>query len=109
TGARFSDPQVFHIVLVIGNRCDLVASPNPMNPETVLRFTTTQSGPVSVRVFDIAGRLVKTLHEGTMPAGLNQIRWDGSTNNGNRVATGVYFVKMKSIDGDQNLRVTVLK
>jgi flagellar hook capping protein FlgD/putative Ig domain-containing protein len=109
TGARLRDPQVFHFVLVIGNRCDLVASPNPMNPETVLRFTTTQSGPVTIRVYDIAGRLVKTLHDGTMPAGLNQIRWDGSTENGNRVATGVYFVKMKTRDGDQNLRITVLK
>jgi len=108
SGARFHD-TVNHFVFVIGSRCNLAARPNPLNPETVLNFTTTQTGPVTVRVFDIAGRLVKTLQNGTMPAGFNSIRWDGSSDNGTRVATGVYFVKMISLDGEQRLRLTVLK
>ncbi|HKW51729.1 MAG TPA: FlgD immunoglobulin-like domain containing protein, partial [Candidatus Eisenbacteria bacterium] len=108
SGARFHD-TVNHFVLVIGSRCDLAARPNPLNPETVLNFTTTQRGPVTIRVFDISGRLVKTLQDGTLPAGFNSIRWDGSAENGARVATGVYFVKMISLDGEQKLRLTVLK
>ena len=44
-----------------------------------------------------------------MPAGFNSVRWDGSADNGTHVATGVYFVKMISLDGEQRLRVTVLK
>jgi hypothetical protein len=108
TGARFCD-TVNHIVLVLDNRCRLVANPNPLNPETVLNFTTTQAGPVTVRIFDISGRLVKTLHDGAMPAGFNSIRWNGAADNGNHVATGVYFVKMLSLDGEERLRITVLK
>ena len=108
TGARFCD-TVDHIVLVLGARRGLSANPNPLNPETVFNFATTQTGPVTVRIFDISGRLVKTLHDGTMPAGFNSIRWNGAADNGNHVATGVYFVKMLSLDGEERLRVTVLK
>jgi hypothetical protein len=110
SGARFCD-TVEHVVLVLGdgNRGRLVAHPNPLNPETVFNFTTTQEGPVNIRIFDLSGRLVKTLQDGTMPAGFNSIRWNGSSDNGNRVATGVYFVKMLSLDGEERLRVTVLK
>ena len=112
SGARFGD-TVNHFVFVFStsgsSRCRLAAQPNPLNPETVLSFTTTQRGPVTVRVFDISGRLVKTLQDGTLPAGFNSIRWDGSADNGTHVATGVYFVKMISPDGEKQLRLTVLK
>jgi len=112
SGARFGD-TVNHFVFVFSTsstgRCGLAAQPNPLNPETILSFTTTQRGPVTVRVFDTSGRLVKTLQDGTMPAGFNSVRWDGSADNGTHVATGVYFVKMISLDGEQRLRVTVLK
>jgi hypothetical protein len=44
-----------------------------------------------------------------MQAGINSVRWDGSSRSGSRVATGVYFVKMRTVDGDAVERVTVLK
>ncbi len=108
-GTRFRD-FVRHYVLVLGLDCmRLTASPNPINPETVLSLVTTQSGPVKIQIFDVQGRLVRGLYDGTMPAGINQVRWDGTNRTGNRVATGVYFVKVKALDGEQNLRLTVLK
>ncbi len=109
SGTKFRD-TVSHYVLVLGNSClALKVSPNPLNPETVISFATTERGPVTVDVFDVQGRLVKQLQNGTMEAGLNSIRWDGSTRNGNRVATGVYFVNVKSKTGEETIRVTVLK
>ncbi len=85
------------------------AHPNPLNPETVLYFTTSKAGRVKVRVYDLAGRLVRTLQDADSPAGRNQIRWDGSTSNGNRTASGVYYMRVSSVDGNSTLRVTVLK
>jgi hypothetical protein len=109
TGGKFRD-TVDHYVLVLGIDCFVLrASPNPLNPETVLTFATSQSGPVAIQIFDVQGRLVKSLYSGTMQAGINSVRWDGSSRSGSRVATGVYFVKMRTVDGDAVERVTVLK
>ncbi len=108
-GVKFKD-RVDHFVLVLGIDCLAIrVSPNPLNPETVLSFVTSKSGPVSIQIFDVRGRLVKSLYNGTMDAGLNQVRWDGSTKNGNRVATGVYFIRTKTVDGEAVERATVLK
>ena len=108
-GVSFKD-RVDHFVLVLGTNCLAIrVSPNPLNPETVLSFVTSKSGPASIQIFDVQGRLVKSLYNGTMEAGLNQVRWDGSSKNGNRVATGVYFIRTKTVDGEAVERATVLK
>ena len=108
-GVKFKD-RVDHFVLVLGTNCLAIhVSPNPLNPETVLSFVTSKPGPVSIQIFDVQGRLVKSLYNGTMDAGLNQVRWDGSSKNGNRVATGVYFIRTTTVDGRAVERATVLK
>jgi hypothetical protein len=109
TGGRFRD-TAHHFVLVLGFDCfALKASPNPLNPETVLSFATSRPGPVTVQIFDVRGRLVKSLYNGTMQAGLNEVRWDGRSTTGTRVATGVYFVKTRTVDAEMVERLTVLK
>jgi hypothetical protein len=85
------------------------ASPNPMNPETVLSFQTSRDGAVKVTVFDLSGRLVNRLFTGTMPAGTNSVRWNGTRSDGNHVASGVYYFKVQSVDGTAIVRITVLK
>ncbi|MGH7680821.1 MAG: putative Ig domain-containing protein, partial [Candidatus Eiseniibacteriota bacterium] len=108
-GVKFKD-RVDHFVLVLGIDCLAIrVSPNPLNPETVLSFTTSKAGPVAIQIFDVQGRLVKSLYNGTMGAGLNQVRWDGSTKTGNRASSGVYFIRTKTVDGEAVERVTVLK
>jgi flagellar hook assembly protein FlgD len=86
-----------------------MAYPNPLNPETTLEFRTSQDGPVKVQVFDIAGRLVRTLQDGNLPAGYNSVRWNGTTSTGNKVSSGVYYFKISAVGGDTVVRVTVLK
>lgn len=85
------------------------ASPNPINPSTVLSFGTTREGAVKIHVFDLSGRLVRTLYEGSMPAGKNSVAWDGTRNGGDRVSSGVYYFRVVSVDGQDVVRVTVLK
>jgi flagellar hook assembly protein FlgD len=53
-----------------------------------------KNGPASIRVYDVAGRLVKTLVSGTAEAGPHNITWDASDNGGRRVGAGVYFYRM---------------
>ncbi len=101
--------ETTHRVFVSGRPLGASVSPNPLNPATVLGFTTTRSGHVRVQVFDLAGRLVRTLHEGTMPEGFHSVRWDGSMANGNRVSSGVYYFRIAASEGEAVLRATVLK
>ncbi|HET9252784.1 MAG TPA: putative Ig domain-containing protein [Candidatus Eisenbacteria bacterium] len=84
-------------------------SPNPINPSAVLSFGTTREGAVKIHLYDLAGRLVRTLYDGSMPAGANSVAWDGNGDNGSRVSSGVYYFRVLSPDGQDVVRVTVLK
>ena len=66
------------------------AAPNPFNPSTLLRFAVEEAGPLSLRIYDSAGRLVRTLAEGERQAGYYSIRWKGDNEQGRGVPSGVY-------------------
>ncbi|CUU09373.1 FlgD Ig-like domain-containing protein, partial [Candidatus Kryptonium thompsonii] len=63
--------------------------PNPFNPITTIKFTIPKETRVQILVFDITGRLVKTLLDKTLPAGEHLITWDGTDENGSKVSSGV--------------------
>jgi len=69
--------------------------PNPFNSETVIRFLITQNEQVSLRIFDITGRKVKLLLSDYKHAGNYSIKWDGTDNLGNKVASGIYIYQLK--------------
>ena len=68
--------------------------PNPGSGARALRFGLPTSSAVTLRVFDAAGRLVRTLENGVMPAGEYRSAWDLRDDDGSTVATGVYFVRL---------------
>lgn len=68
--------------------------PNPFNPKTTIRFALANGGDVNLAVYDITGRVVTTLVDGPRDAGQYEIIWDGTNNNGDRAASGVYFYKL---------------
>jgi len=68
--------------------------PNPFNPKTTIRFALANEGDVNLSVYDITGRLVKTLVDGKMAAQQHEVVWDGTNNGGDRAASGVYFYKL---------------
>jgi hypothetical protein len=72
--------------------------PNPFNPETRIRFTVPSRAPVSLKVYDVSGRLVKHLIDREITAGPHTVRWDGTNNAGESVASGVYFYKLVAGD-----------
>ncbi|MEE9269069.1 MAG: right-handed parallel beta-helix repeat-containing protein [Candidatus Krumholzibacteria bacterium] len=83
--------------------------PNPFNPTTTIAFESARSGMVTLRVFDSAGKLVRTLVDGHRPAGRGLETWDGTNNSGNRVSSGVYFYQLKAPGYRQTRKMVFLK
>ena len=72
------------------------ARPNPFNPTTTVEYTVAAPGRVKIRVFDVAGRVMRTLVDSHVAAGRRTAVWDGTTDTGQRAASGVYFVRMEA-------------
>ena len=85
------------------------AYPNPFNPVTRLDFELAARGRVWINVYDASGRLVRALVDETKSAGRHTAFWDGVNNAGTRVASGVYFFKMKSGGFEQVRKVVMLR
>jgi hypothetical protein len=72
--------------------------PNPFNPATTIEYGVAAAGRVTIRVFDAAGRVVRTLVDSHVEAGPHTAIWDGTTDSGHRAASGVYFIRMESAE-----------
>jgi hypothetical protein len=70
--------------------------PNPFNPSTTIRFDMKEKGLVTVKIYDVAGRLVRTLVNEVRDAGAYSAVWDGRNNLGVDVASGIYFYRMET-------------
>jgi PKD domain-containing protein/putative Ig domain-containing protein len=85
-------------------------SPNPLNPSAVLTFTTHERGPVLVQLFDVRGRLLRTLRdEADAAAGYHDVRIDGTTENGARLSSGIYYVRIRAGVEEERKAITILK
>jgi hypothetical protein len=73
--------------------------PNPFGNSTQIDFTLREDGPVLLRVYDVKGRLVRTLIYKDLVHGPHSQKWDGTDANGNKVASGVYFCRMETSSG----------
>jgi PKD repeat protein len=85
-------------------------SPNPLNPQAKLSFVTQKAGALRVRLYDLSGRLVRTLADEASAAPGNHEMWiDGRSDNGSRLASGVYFYRIDAADGESTGRFAILK
>ncbi len=85
------------------------AYPNPFNPQTTIKFTMPKSGPVSVKIFNLRGELVRTLVNDVQTAGEHTVLWDGTSNSGSSVSSGVYFYEARSGSDVQVNKITMVK
>ena len=69
--------------------------PNPFNPATTVKYSVAEPGPVEIRIFNVRGQTVRTLVAEHKPAGPHKKEWDGRNNAGLRVASGVYFCRLR--------------
>jgi hypothetical protein len=111
TGGRFRGTlNTFVRGPVSGSAMAASVSPNPLNPASTLRFATSKPGSVKVEMFDLQGRLVRTIVTETfMGAGDHEARIDGRGQRGEKLASGVYFVRGVTVDGIFKNTITILK
>ncbi|UCG53058.1 MAG: T9SS type A sorting domain-containing protein, partial [Candidatus Latescibacterota bacterium] len=83
--------------------------PNPFNPRTIIRYELAKPGRVSLRVYDVTGALVRVLEERDRPPGRYEIGWDGESENGGRVASGVYFYQLKAPGFSQTRKMVLVE
>jgi hypothetical protein len=91
-------------------RTELLSNvPNPFNPSTAIRFSLARRQHVRIDVYDVAGKRVVNLVDESRPAGVQQVRWNGGDANDRYVASGVYFIRMSTREGDFTRKVVLLK
>jgi hypothetical protein len=85
------------------------AYPNPFNPQTHFQIALDVSEKVSAFIYDVNGRLVKTLFNDQLKAGQHTLIWNGLDGNGNPAASGTYFVRLKGDRQENWQKITLLK
>lgn len=88
-----------------------VLAPNPFRQMTVIKYQiadTDRSKNISLKIYDIAGRLVRQFNDLTIQA-FNQVVWDGHDDAGRRLAAGVYFVKFEAADYERAIKAVLLR
>tara|TARA_B110001454_G_scaffold191291_1_gene190893 strand:- start:183 stop:878 length:696 start_codon:yes stop_codon:yes gene_type:complete len=92
--------------IAVPDKTELLAPyPNPFNPRTTINFSLIEDyNNISIKVYDIRGRLVENLYSGFMPYGYHSIIWDAS-----HFASGIYFVNMITETNTFNKKITLLK
>ena len=80
------------------------AYPNPFNPETQINFSVPEPTKINITVFDINGRMIKTLLNQSVNAGEYSITWDASG-----LASGLYFIKLSSANFSAITKCTLMK
>ena len=83
--------------------------PNPFNASTEISFILPDGQNATVELYDIKGNKVRTLHSGYVNAGINKLIWDGDSDNGSSVSSGVYFVKLRTETKTITQRITLIK
>ncbi|HOX25878.1 MAG TPA: FlgD immunoglobulin-like domain containing protein [Candidatus Krumholzibacteria bacterium] len=85
------------------------AWPNPFNPQTTIAFELARADHARVAVFDLQGRVVRTLVDEDLPAGRHTAVWQGCDDGGRAVASGVYFVRLQAESGGGMAKVVLVK
>ena len=81
--------------------------PNPFNPQTTIKFDLSKQGQTTVDIYNVKGQRVVRILDGYLPQGTHTVNWMGRNEKGSPVATGVYFLSVKS-RGEQIIRKMML-
>ena len=91
------------------DRFSLNAEPNPFKSQTTIRYSLPTKGKVSLSVYDVSGRTVKTLVNESKGPGVYSVNWNGADDDGKRVSQGVYFYVLKIDNQKMQKKMLMLK
>ncbi len=83
--------------------------PNPFNPSTIIRFDLPYKTMVTLKVFDVLGRPIRTLIQKELSAGAYSVKWDGRNAQGDRVGTGIYFYHLQAGSFVKTMKMMLVK
>ena len=83
--------------------------PNPSTGSPTVSFRLADSGPVSLRVYDAAGRLVRTLARGALSPGPHAFIWNGASEDGTHLLAGAYFQILESPGRSERVKAVMLR
>jgi hypothetical protein len=87
----------------------LPARPNPMSDRTTIAMMTGKSGWARVRIYNVAGQLVKELYQGQLPGGRHEFEWDARDGNGARISNGLYLARAECPGGSVTGKILVVR
>ena len=85
------------------------AYPNPFNPTTTLKYEIGSAGPVSINLFDVSGRKIRSLYNGIQIPGQHEVRWDAKDDRGRSMSSGVYLFNVNVGGKTQTAKTLLLK
>lgn len=87
------------------------ATPNPFNPQTNIRFEVggSQSVSAEVIIYNVKGQAVRNLMQGIVTPGPQNLVWDGRSNDGRALATGIYMARVRLADQSKTVKMTLVK
>ena len=83
--------------------------PNPFNPSTQVRYALPEASKVSISIYDMMGRQVRSLVNGSMDAGYHTALWNATNDNGNPVSAGMYIYTIQAGEFRQTKKMVLLK
>lgn len=95
--------------LVSMPRPGFTAAPNPITSGAMIHLSMPPAGAVRAVIWDVTGRLVRTLCDGVLPAAGRDIFWDGRGNDGRAVAAGIYWIRVSTLEGCTTERLVVIR
>lgn len=104
-GVRFLCPDLLNSTknTVYNPELALKATPNPSRDFTTLTYNLARGGKVNLTIFDMTGKMVSNLFNGTLPAGNHNIEWNGLSN----VPSGLYFANLQTEEGRMFIKIAV--
>jgi FlgD Ig-like domain len=106
---NFKYSSVIKIAYTNGNANTITIAPNPFSNNTSISFTLPQSQKVSIQIFDIDGRLIKTIVNEQMQAGVHQLTWNATIENGTLVAKGMYYLRLNTGSYAETKKLSLIK
>jgi hypothetical protein len=87
----------------------LRSAPNPISAGAAIEYVVPSESRITLAVYDVTGRLVRTLVEGFEPAGVRTISWDARDDAGRPLAAGVYFYRLRSGEGSITQKAVIVR